>query len=228
MVVEVVVRDVREEGSCEVQTTDAALHDAVRRHLHKAVVATHLNHFGKQCIERNRIGRGMRRGHYATVDTILDRREQTHTVAQRAKHLVEQRYGRGLAVGTGDTDQLQLLRGSVVEVRRHRAHHGGRILNHHVADTLAQLLGQLLADNRHCALLNRTRDVGVTIGRRSHYGKEHRSLGYAARVESQRANLGSLRANHASVDAFDYIFYSFHSLSDVVVISKPIAHSRHA
>ena len=62
VVVEMIVREVGEDTATELQTTNSVLHHRVRRHLHKAVVATLVYHLAQHCVQADGVGRSVGRG----------------------------------------------------------------------------------------------------------------------------------------------------------------------
>ena len=57
--VQMVVRYVREYASVEVQSGNAALHNAVRAHLHKAILAARVHHLAHGALQRYGVGCGL-------------------------------------------------------------------------------------------------------------------------------------------------------------------------
>ncbi len=180
VIVEVIVREIRKEASRKVQSVGAALHDGVRRTLHKAVVTPRIDHLAQHLVQANRVGGRMGRGDLPVVNLIDHRRDQSCTVAQLAHQLIEERSGSGLAVRAGDAHQLQLTARIAVEGRGHAGHRLLAILHHDIGHAGVYLRRQLLAHHSHSALLQGHRDKAVTIRRRTAHGKEATACNHAA------------------------------------------------
>ena len=182
VIVQMIVREVCEKRPTELQSSYAILHQRVRRHLHKAVVATAIHHLAQHGVKTYGVGCGVCRGDLASVDAIDHRRNQSCTVAHTAIEVVEQRGDGCLAVGARNTHQMQLARGVVVVGCRHIGHSLIRISHHNVAYAIALFLGLLLAHYGYGTSLNGTRDVVVAVALRASHSKETVTLCGGARV----------------------------------------------
>ncbi len=121
MVVEVVVGEVGEDRCAELQTGDALLLHADRAHLHEAVLAAGLDHFGEQGVERHGIGGGVGGLAAARADVVGDGREQAALEAEVAEHVVEEGDGGRLAVRARNAHELEFAaRVAVERIRGHR------------------------------------------------------------------------------------------------------------
>ena len=167
-----VVREVGEDTTRKLQASDSLLHHRVRRHLHKAVVATLVHHLAQHCVEAYGIGCSVCRCNLSLAHTIDNGRNQARLVTQQLKQVAEQRGNGCLAVCACNAHQLQLLRGVVVEGGSHICHSLVAILHHYVAHSLVQLLWQLLTHHRHRSAFDGSGDVVVTIGLRTTHRKE--------------------------------------------------------
>ena len=70
MVIEVVVCQIGKEGTSEVYSVDASLNNRVRRTLHKAVLATTLDHCRKHSVEADSVGGGVGRLNILIINLI--------------------------------------------------------------------------------------------------------------------------------------------------------------
>ena len=172
VIVQMVVREVCENSASELQPPDTLLHQRVRRHLHKAVVAARINHLAQHSIQADGIGCGMGRLNLTLANTIDHRRNQSRTISQRTKQIAEQRGNRSLAIGTRHTYQLQLMRGVVVEGGCHIGHSHIAILDNNITHLVAHIARQLLAHHNGGSRLNGLVDVLVAIGLRTSDSKE--------------------------------------------------------
>ena len=185
-----VVGDVREDAAGELQSADAFLHDGVRRALHEAEFTSGVGHLAHHGIQPDRIGGRMRGLDLTAVDAVDHRRDQSGAVAQGPHQVVEQRHGRGFAVGTGDADQLQFTAREVVESRGQIGHRAGRIAHHHPGHPLGRSLGHTLADDRCGTLFDRHRDIVVAVAARTPHGKEAVAGLHAPRIVGQPRDRG--------------------------------------
>ena len=167
-----VVREVGEDATRKLQASDTLLHHRVRRHLHKAVVATLVHHLAQHCVEANGVGCGVCRCNLSLAHAIYHGRNQSRLVTQQLKKVTEQRGNGCLAVCASHAHQLQLLRGVVVEGGSHICHSLVAILHHYVAHSLVQLLWQCLTHHRHRSAFDGRGDVVVTVGLCTTHRKE--------------------------------------------------------
>jgi hypothetical protein len=93
------------------------------------------DHLRKQFVQAHRIGCGVRARDGALTDADLHRADQAALVAQRTEQAEEQRGRARLAIGTGDADELQLLRRRIVEVGGELTEGLSSVLNTHVGHT---------------------------------------------------------------------------------------------
>ena len=172
VIVEVVVGDVGEDAAGEVEPPRALLHDGVRRTLHEAEFAPGVGHLAHHGVQTDRVGGRVGRLDLAAVDLVDHRRDQPGLVAQGPHEVVQQRHGRGLAVGSGDAHQFQFAARIAVKRRRHVGHRPRRVFDHDIRDALGRRLGHPLADHRRGALRNSRRDVVVAVALRPRHGEE--------------------------------------------------------
>jgi hypothetical protein len=83
------------------------------------------------------------------------RREQANFVTRFLKHLVQQRRNRRFAIGSRYAHQLQILRWVSVEICRQKRQRGIGIFYLNVSDTACDSLGESIANDGHCAHLDR-------------------------------------------------------------------------
>ena len=211
VVVEVVVRQIREDAAREDEPPRALLHDGVRGALHEAEFAPGVGHLAHHGVQADRVGRRVRRPDFAAVDPIDHRRDQPRAVAQRPHQVVEQRGGRRLAVRAGDAHQLQLAARMAVECRGHVGQRPGRIADAHVGHPGSRLGGHPRADHRRGAPSDGRRNEVVAVGLRSRHGEETVARPHGARIERESSH-GDLRIAVQRPDGrpFQNILQSFH------------------
>ena len=208
-----VVGDVREDPAGEVETADALLDDGVRRALHEAVLAAGVDHLTHHGVQANGIGRRVRGLDLASVDAVDDRRDQSGTVAQTAHQVVEQRDGRGLAVGSRDAHQPQFAAREVVEGRGQIGHRPRRIPHHDIDDAGSRLLGAPLADHRRSSPFDGHRDIVVAVALRAPDGEEAVAGVHVPRVVGQPPDRGFGITRHRHDGHMTYQFRNFLHLS---------------
>ena len=196
VVVEVVVRDVRKDAAREIEAPRAFLHDGVRRTLHETVCAPGVGHFTHHSVQADRIGRGVGGFDLAAVDLVDHRRDQPGLVAHGPHQIVEQRRGRGLAVGPGDAHEFQLAARVVVERRGHIGHGPRRVPDENISDALRRIRRHPFADDCRRAFFNRYGDIVVSVALRARNGEEAVARFHGARIVDQPANGGGSIAAH--------------------------------
>ena len=194
VVVEVVVRDVREDAAREVQAPRAFLYDGVRRTLHETVFAPLVGHLPHHGVQPHGVGCGVRRFDGAVADFVDHRRNQPGLVAQRPHQIVEQRHGRGLAVGAGDAHEFQFAARVAVESRRHVGQRPGGVGNHGVGYPVGRLFGQAFADHRRGAFRDGGGDEIVAVALRAAGCEEAVARAHGARVVNQSGDGGGIVA----------------------------------
>ena len=192
VVVEVVVGDVGEDAAREIKTPRALLHDGVRRALHEAEFAPRVGHLAHHGVQADRVGGRVGRLDLAAVDLVNHRRDQPGLVAHGPHEVVQQRHGRGLAVGSGDTHQFQFAARKAVEGRGHVGHRPRRVFDHDIRDTCSHLLGHPFADHCGGSFRNRHRDIVVAVALRARNGEETVARLHRPRIVDQSGD-GNVR-----------------------------------
>ena len=105
--VEVVLRQVGEDGHVEAGTRHPAQAERVARHLHRGGGHPALHHDREQRLQVGRLRGGQRAGQPLLPDPELHPADQAGQVPGRAQPGLEQVGARGLAAGPGDADQPQ-------------------------------------------------------------------------------------------------------------------------
>ncbi len=123
VIVEVVVREVRETRRGVVRSVDAVLVERVRRHLHRHRADPRVAHRGEHHLEIGGLGRGVRVRQRLVADAGADRADHTGDVAGRGRDRLQQIGGGGLAVGTGHAEGAHREARFPLEPRRERTQH---------------------------------------------------------------------------------------------------------
>ena len=102
-----VAGEVGEDAAGESQTGYAVLVGGMRADLHGCVGASGVDHAGKQGVDGQRVGGGLRGVDGLGVDIVHHGRQQAGAVAHQPGHLIDEGGSGGLAVGAGDAHQAQ-------------------------------------------------------------------------------------------------------------------------
>ena len=106
--VEVVARQVGEDGGGETHLVDAAKRQRVRRHFHRAGAASTVDHLAQEALNVGRFGRRARRLTQLVANPVRHRAEHAAWNARGFEDGRDQIRGRGLSVRPGDADHLHL------------------------------------------------------------------------------------------------------------------------
>ncbi len=192
--VQVILREVGEDGGIEDQSVDSAEGERMARHLHGDRVNPPLAHGSEQCVQVGRLRRGARTGELLIAKVDPRGADHAGREPRRAQSGLEQERGRRLAVRAGDTHQQQVVARSTVdlsgEVAQERA---GIIGNEHgpIADRLSpREVGEDGDGPTGDRLVAELRSVCVRTGER---GEE------VARLHRSRVQ-GDARDQHPTVD----------------------------
>ena len=139
--VEVVLREVGEQGDVEDRAVDAVLGERVARDLHDDVGRAGLPHHGEQGVQVGRLRSGANRLDPDPPHPRLDRAEEAGRLAERAQARLDEVRGRRLAVGAGDPDQGEVAGGLPVDEGGHVAEDGPWVGDHEHGD--GDVTGQL-------------------------------------------------------------------------------------
>ena len=127
--VEVVLREVREDGRGEMDAVRPLQRQRVRRHFHHRVAHAGVDHLREPLLQHDGIGRGAI-GHEALVaGAVFDRADEADRLAggveDRLDHLRRRRFPRG----AGDADERELVRGTAVEIRGDERERGAGVVD---------------------------------------------------------------------------------------------------
>ena len=130
MEVQMILSQVGERANGEAHAAHAVEYQRVRRDFHDAVRAASLGHACKQRRGIVGLGRGALGRDDLVADHVLIGADQADLTTLGFQNVLDQRGGRGLAVGTGHADHGELARGMVEavarDVGRAPARHRGR------------------------------------------------------------------------------------------------------
>lgn len=188
VIVQMVVRDIREHGPGEMQPFGAVLHEAVRADLHKAVLAPPIDHLGHHPVEPDAVGSRVRRLAPIGVDAVRHRRDQADLIAEAPEQAVQQRRGRRLAVGPRHADQPER------PARSHRKRtpcvpRDRRVGDAQIGYSLGQPRGYRLADDRNGPRPDRRLDESMPVRLRASRSEKQRAGSHPPRVELERRDV---------------------------------------
>jgi hypothetical protein len=119
--VQVVLRQVREDGRVERQTVDAVVRERVRRHLDRDRGHALVSHPGEEPMEVWCLGGRSLDRDGGSRDPGAGRPDHARRPSGRAEDRLQQVRARGLPVRPGDADRGQVLRGPAEHDRGHRS-----------------------------------------------------------------------------------------------------------
>jgi len=122
VVIQMILREVREDGAREPDPSDAVLIEAVGRDLHRDRSHTFVPHLGEESLQVGRLGRGPQGRCRTSTDPNARRPNDAGDQVRRSEHRLEHVRGRRLAVRAGHSDHRHPLGRPVVERRRNGAH----------------------------------------------------------------------------------------------------------
>ena len=163
VVIEVVVRDIRENSSGQLGACESVLVDAMGTRFHENVLATGVRHATEQLLHLQGVGRGVAGRDNFVEHAVFNRRKHTGSAVHGTEQAVEQADRCSFPVGSRDCDHLHRGTGVVVKLRSDVAQCNPRVHDPDVGDVLGALLGQALADNRRCALGGRLFDEVMSV-----------------------------------------------------------------
>ena len=111
VIVEMIAREVGEQRDVERRAVDAALVEAVRRHLHRHRARARGVELREQLVQHRDVGRRVRRRRERADEAVAERAEHRGAAAARIERLRDPLRARRLAVGAGDADHPQLRDG---------------------------------------------------------------------------------------------------------------------
>ena len=182
MVVEMILREVREYRRIEFDARHAVLIERMRRNLHDDEIHAAPRHIGERSLQDDDVGRRIVNRQSLILDEDLNRADESDLVPRLAQDGTRHVARRRLAVRARDADDAHLSRRVVME-KRHDDLKRRRKIRH--AKNCRRTLGNLdltLRQNRARALLYRLRDEGMAVDMQPLDGDEERPLRHLARI----------------------------------------------
>ena len=191
--VEVVLREVREDGHREVRRLGAAELERVRGDLDRASAVAAVEHLREHGLQIDRLGR--RAGHLPLLptDNRGDRAEQPALLARRLQQRAHEIGRRGLAVRARHADDAQPGSRIAVEARRDRRHRGTGRGDEHFRHAKRE---PALDDQRHSARVHGLLRELVPVALEAADAEEQLAAAHGAAVIGQARDLdvaGGLR-----------------------------------
>ncbi len=183
--VEVVLGQVGERAHAKAQPGHPVHRQRRARHLHDRVAAAGIGHGSKGPVEDARRRRGVRRVDGAPAEAVADGAQHAGRRARRLEDRLEQEGDGGLAVGSGDADQLQPVGRVAGHPRHQHAERLGAVGDDHLRHVGVDLV---LGDHGDGAALDRAGDEAVAVGA-ARDGDEQRALAGLARVVDHGGHL---------------------------------------
>ena len=174
VVVEVILREIREHGDVERGAVHAPLMQRVRRHFHCHRLSTRVAQLSETALQLRRVGRRETGVHELTGQAGAERADDRATLAQRGQRCRNPLAARGFAVRAGDADRQHAVARIVVPAARNRAgefvqrRHGERVRR---IDCTVEALG--LNQHRRRATFKRAVDKRAVICAIDRVGEKH-------------------------------------------------------
>ena len=195
MVVEMILREVREDRRIELDARDAVLVERVGGDLHDDVVHARVAHARERVLQLDDIRRRVVDGQHLVLDHDLDRADEADLVARVAQDSAREVARRRLAVRARDADDAQRARGIVMEIRHDRVER--RIELRHAQHRDARGRRErmpLRREHGEGALLHRLRDELRAVHMHAGNRHEQRPRAHLARVVLDACDLYLLTA----------------------------------
>ena len=189
MVVEMILREVREHRRIELDARHAVLVERVRRDFHDDGVHAAPRHIGEHALQDDDVGRRVVNGQGLILDEDLDRADESDLASRRAQDRARHVARRRLAVRARDADDAHLLRRVVVEERHDAIERGSEM--RHAQDGFGSLrqLDRALRQDRARPLPDSLLDEGMSVDVQSLDGNEKRPFRHLARIVHDVRNL---------------------------------------
>lgn len=182
VVVEVILREIREDSRVKLDARYAVLVERVRRDFHDDVVHALVAHHRQRVLQLDDIRRRIVDWQHLILDHDLDRANESDLIACLAQDGARDVARRRLAVRARDAHDAHLARRVVVEVRHDRVERRLQLLDAQHRDALRHL--DILA-RRHdgaCARRDSLRDELVAVNVDARDADEERALLHLARI----------------------------------------------
>jgi hypothetical protein len=181
--IEVVLGQVAKGRHVELHAADAPERKTMRGDLHRHHIATSVDHLREQRLQLHGRRRRKRRWDFGITKAIGHGAHQARSMTGRAQKAFEQRGGGGLAVGAGHAHRFELFGWLVVKAARGDPQHARWIVAAQIGHRDVERLAA--ADNRHRAVFDRLRCIGVPIDGQPLDGEKEMARLHLSRVFGQ-------------------------------------------
>ena len=169
--VQMILRQIGEGRHIKVNTTHPIQCDRMRGNFHNCITAAGIPHLRKQALQLEAFGGRAIGGDHQISNAVFHGADQAClTAGDCFQHLLEQPGHRGLAVGTGDTDDGHSLRGMMEEIAADQRQRQPVIFNQDIRNLLFRLL---CGDHHRCAFFHSHGNKAVAIGSKT--GNRHKN-----------------------------------------------------
>ena len=176
VIVEVVAREVGEHGGAELQAQHALLVDTMGADLHHGLFAAGVAHLREHAENVEGLGGGLVRRDGAGAEVVVDRADETDALLA-AEQVLDQVGDGGLAVGSGDADDLEVAVGELVETAGDAGERGAGVGDLDEGDLGGRGRRDLLRDHGDRAsvhgLVDERGSVGAQAGEREEQRARH-------------------------------------------------------
>ena len=187
VVIEMVAREVGEDGNVKRNSDHAALVEGVARDLGDELFRAARNTFRHHLEQIARFGRGVNRGASLTGDVAFNGADENAGTRGRVEERFGEECGGGFSVCAGDSSGGERTLGMAEERRGGLGERAAAVLdmeerNFRLIDRemVESLLG--VSDDANCARSNGILDKTIAVGRAAFHGHEDGALPHAARV----------------------------------------------
>ena len=184
VVIEVVAREVGEDRDVVLDARDAALVEAVARHLHRDAARAAAQVIGEQALQHDRVRGGVLRLDALAHEAVAERADDRRAPAQAVEGGSDPLRHRGLAVGARHARHPQRFGGIAEHVSRDLGDLRAQVLDAEVGHfpALVPFEAAPFPEDRGGAARERFGDVGAPVARGARIGDEDRAELHAARV----------------------------------------------
>ena len=195
VIVEVILRQVREYRRIELNARNAPLIECVRGDLHHDRIHPACTHFGQQLLHDNDIGGRVRRREHLVLHHDLYRPDEPHAFPRMAQDCTHEIACRRLSVRPRNPNDAHCACGIVVEIRHNDIQSLLEIRHMENGDTVRDIHRLPLRQNGASSRPRRIRYKAVCIHMSTADADKERPLLHAARVSLNARNLGIAARN---------------------------------
>lgn len=182
VVVEMIASEIRKHGDVKWNSEDALLFEGVRRDFHHCFGYTVGEPFGKQLIEFERLGRGVRSGEDFSGYVVFNRANERGLASRSVQDRFDDERGRAFSVCAGDTGIGDVLGGTIVEAGAQAGESTTAMRDLRPGNCGTRSFGGGVGDDGYGAGGDGLIDETIAVAFFSLHGDENRSGLHAARI----------------------------------------------